>query len=70
MWLINSTSNLVDGECRRNLFLNAVTEFQAVSSAVVNVILLPLEGDPDGAPLYQKVDRATWGIISFTLRVG
>jgi len=44
----------VDGECRRNLFLNAVTEFQAVSSAVVNVILLPLEGDPDGAPLYQK----------------
>jgi len=50
----NSISKLVDGECRRNLFINAVTEFQTVSSAVVNVILLPLEGDPDGAPLYQK----------------
>ena len=51
---LKSTSKLVDGKCRRNLFLNAVTEFQAVSSAKVNVILLPLEGDPDGAPLYQK----------------
>ncbi len=51
---LNKPSKLVDGECRRNLFLSAVREFQAVSSAVVNVILLPLEGDPDGAPLYQK----------------
>ena len=51
---LNKPSKLVSGECRRNLFLNAVREFQSVSSAVVNVILLPLEGDPEGAPLYQK----------------
>lgn len=50
----NNSLKLVDGECRRNLFFNAVREFQTTSSAVVNVILLPLEGDPDGAPLYQK----------------
>ena len=40
-------------------FLTRLQEFQAVSSAVVNVILLPLEGDQMAT--VSKVDRATWG---------
>lgn len=58
-----SPSALVSGECRRNLFIQAVDNFQLQSKAVVNVILLPLEGDPEGAPLYQKWSSQTGGIF-------
>ena len=58
-------ANLVDGDCRKSLFINAVNGFQSNSKIVINVILLPLEGDPDSAPLFQKwVSQAGGSFLS------
>ena len=51
---VNIPSGLVSGDCRRMLFISAINNFQRKSNSVINVILLPLEGDPESAPLYQK----------------
>ena len=50
---IRSASNKITGECRVKLFWQSVNDFQNnYKDIVTNVILLPLEGDPEAAPNY------------------
>lgn len=56
-------TSYVDGKCRETLYIGAVSRFQKTSSPVVNVILLPLEGDPKAAPLYWKWANSTKGML-------
>ena len=53
----------IDGKCREELYIDAVTRFQKTSRSVVNVILLPLEGDPKAAPLYWTWSNSTKGML-------
>ena len=53
----------VDGECREAYFESAVNTFTKNSAAKVNVILLPLEGDPRAAPLYWSWASKAGGMI-------
>jgi len=48
---IPGRSNNVTGECRVALFNSSIKVFESLSS-VVNIVLLPLEGDPLAAQLY------------------
>tara|TARA_A100001015_G_scaffold258072_1_gene301072 strand:+ start:3299 stop:4333 length:1035 start_codon:yes stop_codon:yes gene_type:complete len=58
-----SKNSYITGECRRALFISAVTRFQKSSVAPVNIILLALEGDPQAAPLYWNWSASTQGIL-------
>lgn len=60
---LKSKKRYVSGECRVALFNSAVGRLQNNSSFVVNIILLPLEGDPKAAPLYWKWANQTAGIL-------
>ncbi|MDC0069285.1 VWA domain-containing protein [Gammaproteobacteria bacterium] len=51
----------VDGGCREALFQSAIERFSRQSNATVNIILLPLEGDPKGSPNYWGWAAATGG---------
>ena len=51
------TQRLVSGECREAIFKSSVSNFKNRGNARVNVILLPMEGDPKASPLY-------WGWVS------
>jgi len=51
----------IEGDCREALFQSAVNGFSEKSGSTVNVILLPLEGDPKGSPQYWKWAVATGG---------
>jgi hypothetical protein len=53
----------VEGICREALFTAAVARFSKESKAKVNVILLPLEGDPKAAPYYWGWADATGGTL-------
>jgi len=53
----------IEGGCREALFAGAVNRFQKTSTSTVNIILLPLEGDPKAAPLYWKWANMTRGIL-------
>lgn len=43
---------LVSGECREAIFNSSISNFNNRGNARVNVILLPMEGDPKASPLY------------------
>ena len=45
-------SSKITGPCRANLFNAALKDSKAYRGAIFNVILLPLEGDPDASGLY------------------
>lgn len=52
----------VSGSCRLKIFTNMVGQAR-LGSAVVNTILLPLEGDPLAAPAYWELSKSTGGIV-------
>lgn len=56
-------TSYIDGKCREALYISAVTRFQKTSRSTVNVILLPLEGDPKAAPLYWKWASSNKGML-------
>jgi len=56
-------NSYIDGECRAAMFIGAVQQFQKTSTSVINVILLPLEGDPKAAPFYGYWANSTKGIL-------
>lgn len=55
-------SNIISGECRVKLFKQTVTE-SARSGVQVDVVLLPLEGDPDAINQYWNWTAATGGLV-------
>jgi VWA domain-containing protein len=55
-------SNIISGECRVKLFKQTITE-SAQSGVQVDVILLPLEGDPDAINQYWYWTAATGGLV-------
>ena len=57
------SNTFVSGNCRRMLFQSAVSDFQKESRSRVHVILLPLEGDPEAAHLYQHWTNVSGGTV-------
>ena len=56
------SKNTVSGECRRQIFRkNALDSRRSNSKLITNVILLPLEGDPEAAPEYWSWTAKTGG---------
>lgn len=55
-------SNLISGECRVKLFQQTVKE-SAKAGTQVDVVLLPLEGDPDAVNQYWRWTAATGGLV-------
>jgi hypothetical protein len=55
--------NTISGECRAKLFRQTIRETSSGFRVPVNVILLPLEGDPEAAPNYWDWTAGTGGIL-------
>ena len=53
----------VSGDCREVYFDSAVGRFNKNSKTTVNVILLPLEGDPKAAPKFWDWAESTGGML-------
>ena len=56
------TKTTVSGECRATLF-NDVEKLTAKYTGVISTILLPLEGDPQAAPLFTRWSLANKGTL-------
>jgi hypothetical protein len=59
---LTGTSKTISGECRKRLFQQTVNESGRIGSQV-NVVLLPLEGDPEGAYQYWIWTSSTGGLL-------
>ena len=55
--------NVVSGQCRLKLFHSSVASFRKRYKKKVNVVLLPLEGDPDAADAYWRLTAITGGTL-------
>ncbi len=58
---LTGNSNIISGACRVKLFTQTLAE-SAPKNVKTNVILLPLEGDPDAMNLYWRWTAATGGL--------
>lgn len=56
-------SSTISGECRVKLFRQTIAESTPKGGAIVNVVLLPIEGDPQAAPEYWNWAAATGGLL-------
>ncbi len=56
-------STTISGECRVKLFRQSIAESAPKYGAVVNVILLPLEGDSEASPEYWVWTAGTGGLL-------
>ena len=56
-----ANSQTISGDCRKKLFRSSIRNYP--SSQKVNVILMPLEGDPEGAPEFWEWTSATGGLL-------
>jgi len=56
------SSSTISGECRKKLFRQTILE-SAPSGITTNVILLPLEGDPEASPEYWSWASSTGGLL-------
>lgn len=56
-------SSIITGECRKKLFDYTAKNHGLQAGVPVNVILLPLEGDPGAAPSYWSWTYATGGLL-------
>ncbi len=55
-------SNVISGECRVKLFRHTIKE-TALSEVTINIILLPIEGDPDASNEYWAWTAMTGGLL-------
>jgi len=60
--LLGKSSN-ISGDCRVKLFRQSVNESSPKSGVTINVILLPIEGDPQAAPEYWAWSASTGGLL-------
>lgn len=56
-------SNTISGECRTKLFRQTIADSAPPSGVKVNIVLLPIEGDPEAAPEYWAWTAATGGLL-------
>ncbi len=56
-------SNNISGECRVKLFRQTISESAPGRGTKINVVLLPIEGDPQAAPQYWAWTAATGGLL-------
>lgn len=56
-------SSTISGECRAKLFRQTLSDSSPPSGVKVNIILLPIEGDPEAAPEYWAWTAATGGLL-------
>jgi len=56
-------SNTISGACRAKLFRQTIVDTSSGFQPRVNVILLPLEGDPEASPNYWEWTAATGGLL-------
>ncbi len=56
-------SNTISGACRVKLFRQTINDSAPGRDTKVNVILLPIEGDPQAAPEYWRWTAATGGLL-------
>lgn len=56
-------SATISGDCRVKLFRQTITESTPKNGAQINVILLPIEGDPEATPEYWNWTAATGGLL-------
>jgi len=56
-------SNTISGACRIKLFRQSVNETAPKGNVTVNIILLPIEGDPQAAPQYWAWSASTGGLL-------
>ena len=59
----NPGKKVVSGECRLKIFEQTTQHFFSTPAPKTNVILLPLEGDPDAAPAYWQWTAFTAGLL-------
>jgi len=60
--LLGKSTN-ISGACRLKLFRQTIAESASGESVKVNVILLPIEGDPQAAPAYWAWAASTGGLL-------
>lgn len=60
---ITGTGKTISGECRLKLFWSGVSQNLLSAGSKLNVILLPMEGDPEAAPAYWRWAAETGGIL-------
>lgn len=56
-------SSTISGECRQRLFEHTISRASLPAGVPVNVILMPLEGDPGAAHLFWLWTSATGGLL-------
>lgn len=56
-------SNTISGKCRLKLFLQSLDDSPLPANVTVNVILLPIEGDPEASGAYWQWASATGGLL-------
>lgn len=56
-------SKTISGECRVKLFRQTISESAPKYGAVVNVVLLPIEGDPEASPELWAWTASTGGLL-------
>lgn len=59
----NKNTQVISGKCRQMLFQTSLSKSAPPKSKKVNVILLPLEGDPQAAPEYWNWTAGTGGLL-------
>ncbi len=57
------SASTISGECRSRLFRQTLAESGAKGGGVVNVILLPIEGDPEATPAFWAWTATTGGLL-------
>jgi Mg-chelatase subunit ChlD len=60
--LLGKSSN-ISGDCRVKLFRQSIRESSPKGGVTINVILLPIEGDPQAAPEYWAWSASTGGLL-------
>lgn len=60
--LLGKSTN-ISGECRKELFRQTLKDSAPGSGTPTNVILLPIEGDPEAAPEYWNWSSRTGGLL-------
>ena len=60
--LLGKSTN-ISGECRKELFRKTLKDSGPGSGVTANIILLPIEGDPEAAPEYWHWSATTGGLL-------
>lgn len=60
---LTGSGKTISGECRLKLFWNDVQRNLLPPNSQLNVILLPMEGDPEAAPAYWRWAASTGGLL-------